>query len=201
MDTSGWRRGLPNTLTTSSPLRRRLIREDLVVSNSAGTVYTLPGWWLPLLEGVHLSRFGVMRVIGVAGLPLAPALERGLCHLYGVPARVAQQTFHQPTNQPTMWYGVSNKFLSVSVSVSDRQTDRQKFFFSFNVGSRYGPTAYSTLPPSLPWFGLRHIWVQSVTVETVCVTEHHGWGRIQDVRFPERVGTRDCRPWRWCGSC
>jgi hypothetical protein len=28
----------------------------------------------------------------------------------------------------------------------------------------------------------------------------HGWGGIQDVRFPERVGTRDCRPWRWCGS-
>jgi len=65
--------------------------------NSAGTVYTLPGWFLPL-EGDNRSRFGVMTVICVAGLPLAPTLERGLC-------------------------GVSNKFLSVSVSVSTIRRD------------------------------------------------------------------------------
>ena len=96
---SGWIRPVgegdfPIRLQRVSPSRRFLIREDLGTLNSVGTVYTLPGWFLPLLEGDNLSRFGVLRVICVAGLPLAPALERGLC-------------------------GVSNKTVSVSVSVYD----------------------------------------------------------------------------------
>ena len=58
----------------------------------------------------QFQRFGVMRVICVAGLPLAPTLERGLC-------------------------GVSNKILSVSVSVS------VKLLWSISITRHSGGTA------------------------------------------------------------
>jgi len=45
---------------------------------------------------------------------------------------------------------------------------------------------------------VQNLW-SGVTACVLRVTEH-GWGGIQDVRFPERVGTRDGRPRRWCGS-